>query len=635
MSKRIYRFAVAAFVVASAIAVSAVPAGAGTLPIISGGAGGFSPTQTGADGVFQGREFRKRIGERGSPLALDAPGHFPRRPLNAPVVGSTAVTTVNPGLGVSVNGLNFRDQRLANGGNQFSVEPPDQALCVAGGKALEAVNTVLRVKSTSGANLTGVMDSNSFYGYPAQFNRTTFLQGPFMTDPICYYDPEHQRWMLLYLTLDVVPATGDFTGRNHLDLAVSDTADPRGSWTLYSIPAQNDGTEGTPVHPNCPCIGDYPHIGADRNAIFIVTNEYSFFGEGFNGSQIYAISKQQLSTTPMSIDVHLFENTRVDDTPGFTVWPTTSPAGHYAPEAGGTEYFLSTIAGDGSETGNPTGTAQDIGLFAISNTSSIDSSSPDMRLTSTLVSSQRYTFPPLSDQKPGDFPLGQCLNDTTSPTPFGPGCWQFFFLPADEPDHDETISTPDSLDSRMQQTFYVNGLVWGSWGTGVRVADELKAGIAYAAVRPKLQNGKLRGGRTVREGYVAVANNNLSMPALAMLPSGKGLIAATLIGEGYHPSAAYIPLNADGSHGDVHVAATGVGVDDGFTSYKAFVGDPPRTRWGDYGAAWVDGSDIWIASEWIAQSCTLAQYMAAPFGSCGGTRTSLGNWATRISQVTP
>jgi hypothetical protein len=187
----------------------------------------------------------------------------------------------------------------------------------------------------------------------------------------------------------------------------------------------------------------------------------------------------------------------------------------------------------------------------------------------------------------------------------------------------------------MQQTWYVNGLLWGSWGTGVNVGGEVKAGIAYASVRPKLQNGKLRGGRTVSEGYVAVANNNLSMPAFAMLPSGKGVIAATLIGEDYHPSAAYVPLNADGSHGDVHVAATGVGVDDGFTSYKAFVGDPPRTRWGDYGAAWTDGSDIWFASEWIAQTCTLAQYLTPPIGSCGGTRVALTNWATRISKLTP
>ena len=78
-----------------------------------------------------------------------------------------------------------------------------------------------------------------------------------------------------------------------------------------------------------------------------------------------------------------------------------------------------------------------------------------------------------------------------------------------------------------------------------------------------------------------------------------------------------------------------MGPQDGFTAYKAFVGNPPRTRWGDYGAVAMDGQSIWIASEYIGQTCTLAQYVAAPFGSCGGTRSTLGNWGTRITQLTP
>ena len=86
------------------------------------------------------------------------------------------------------------------------------------------------------------------------------------------------------------------------------------------------------------------------------------------------------------------------------------------------------------------------------------------------------------------------------------------------------------------------------------------------------------------------------MPAIAMTASGKGAIAFTIMGEDYHPSAGYVTIDANGTVGPIHVAAAGVGVDDGFTSYKAFVGDPPRTRWGDYGAAVTDGSSIWIAS---------------------------------------
>ncbi|HMA00224.1 MAG TPA: hypothetical protein VKP66_19955, partial [Steroidobacteraceae bacterium] len=91
-------------------------------------------------------------------------------------------------------------------------------------------------------------------------------------------------------------------------------------------------------------------------------------------------------------------------------------------------------------------------------------------------------------------------------------------------------------------------------------------------------------------------------------------------------------------------------VDDGFTSYKAEVGSPPRTRWGDYGAAAVDGNSVWIASEYIAHACDYTTW-GGPFfnggsgdnllgtcaGSAGGTgvRAALGNWSTRISKVTP
>jgi hypothetical protein len=109
----------------------------------------------------------------------------------------------------------------------------------------------------------------------------------------------------------------------------------------------------------------------------------------------------------------------------------------------------------------------------------------------------------------------------------------------------------------------------------------------------------------------------------------------TVVGADNYASAGYAGIDALVGVGDIHVAKAGLGPDDGFTSYKYYVGDPPRTRWDYYGATAVVGNSIWIASEYIGQTCTLAQYEAAPFGSCGGTRTSLGNWDTRISDVTP
>jgi hypothetical protein len=82
--------------------------------------------------------------------------------------------------------------------------------------------------------------------------------------------------------------------------------------------------------------------------------------------------------------------------------------------------------------------------------------------------------------------------------------------------------------------------------------------------------------------------------------------------------------------GNILVLAEGVGPEDGFAGYRAFGGRP---RWGDYGAAAVDASgNLWVANEWIAQSCTFAQFSASNF-QCGGTRTLLANWSTRISKV--
>src|SRR5262249_39822104 len=105
-----------------------------------------------------------------------------------------------------------------------------------------------------------------------------------------------------------------------------------------------------------------------------------------------------------------------------------------------------------------------------------------------------------------------------------------------------------------------------------------------------------------------------------------------LVGRYNYASAAFASVNANGT-GSVQLGAAGVGPADGFsgTAFYNFPG-PPRPRWGDYGAAVVDGPNFWIASEYIGQTCTLPQYLATG-ASCGGTRTVLANWDTRITEV--
>jgi hypothetical protein len=564
-------------------------------------------------------------------------GMLPHKNLDTPVVPTSAVTLSNPELQLSFQGLNHRNQRLANGGNQFSVEPPDQALCVGNGYVVEAVNSVLRVWSTSGAPLTGVVDLNTFFGYPAAINRTTGAFGSDVIDPVCHYDPDNNRFVVVITTLHRLGTTSAFNGKNTIDVAVSNTGDPTGAWTIYRVPAQNDGTDGTPNH-GCldedlgpgPCFQDYPHIGGDRNGIYVTTNEYSLFGPGFFGVNVWAFSKAQLAAHPASLPVTLVESLAIDGMPGFTAWPATSPAGQYSDEKNGTEYMLSTISDVCPERFC---TAKRIGLWAITNTASLNTPTPALAATSRTIVSQTYVDPPKANQKPGDIPLGECVNDTTIPTPFGPGCWQLLFFA--EPAHDEVESHPDANDNRMQQTWYVNGTLFGAAATGVDVGGQLKAGIAWFAVSPKINGAGKVEGQVKNQGYLALAGNNLTYPAIAIGANGRGAIAFSVLGDDYYPSAAYAPIDSSGNVGDIHLAATGLGPADGFTSYKSFVGNPPRTRWGDYGAAVTDGTSIWLASEYIGQTCTLAQWLSGAIGSCGGTRTSLGNWATRLTKLNP
>ena len=537
----------------------------------------------------------------------------------APLVGAIARSIPVGSTGAATaqfDGLNLFDQRTANKGNQFTVEPPDQALCVGGGQVVEAVNDVLAVYNESGVR-SGVTDLNTLLGYPAQFNRTTHVTGPFVTDPVCTYDAPTGTFFLVTLTLDVTPA-GDFTGKNTLDVAT--TKHPTGTWSVYHLPVQDDGTGGTPSHPGCPCIGDYPHIGADANGFYITTNEYPFFANGFVAAQVYAFPKAALAHGARSVVAAQFDTTAMDGgKPGFTVWPALSPAGQYSPEAGGTEYFLSSNAAE-EATGTLDYHGTQIVTWSLTGTRTLGSSKPALNLNAAAATVPDYYLPPLADQKAGSVPLADCLNLTA--------CAKT--LLAKPSRYTEVEGRLDAGDTRMQQVTYTGGKLYGALDTAVAVSGGVKAGIASYTSSPTTSSRAVVPGLITTD-TVGVDNNNIIYPTIGVTGTGAGVMSFTLAGPQYFPSQAYMRLSGVTT---VQVTAAGVGPQDGFSEYRAF-GDPPRPRWGDYGASAVVGKDIWVANEVINQTCALAEYTASPFGRCGGARVALGNWGTSITKITP
>jgi len=593
-----------------------------TLTITKAGSATVQPGSPASDtGGVQSQEFDPVTMDDGDADVSFSGGSLVNRSI---VAGPGAGASVNagrkaksnPALQLSFNGINFRQQRLLNNGNQFSIEPPDQGLCAGAGFVVEAVNDGLEVFSTSGTSLL-TEDLNTFYGYPAAINRTTGAFGPEITDPSCHFDVPTQRWFLVVLTLDRVGTTSALAGPNHLDIAVSNGADPTGNWTIYKLPVQNDGTQGTPNH-GCrkgPCLGDYPHIGADANGFYVTTNEFSLFGSGFFGAQIYAISKLALESGASSVVATLF-NTADTSFPGFTVWPAITPGTGFSSDAGGTEYFASSDAVF-------FGVSNEIRIWAISNTSSLNSSSPALVLNDTYVSSETYAVPGKAVQKAGDYPLGQCLSDTVH------NCWQSFLTAPAAP---QPLQKLDSNDSRMQQTTFANGKIWTALDTGLTVNAAPQSGIAYFIVKPSATLTGVTAKMTL-QGYLGDVGTNFTYPAIGVTASGRGVMAFTVVGNDHYPSAGYAPIDASVGLGPYSIAAEGLGPEDGFAAYRPLSGTT-RQRWGDYGAAAVDGSTTWIASEYIGQTCTLLDFINTGF-SCGGTRASFGNWYTRISRLNP
>ena len=144
----------------------------------------------------------------GNNSAARVPSAFVPRPSAAAITG--------PGANFSgFNGMTHLDQRLAGGGNQFSLEPPDQGLSIGNGFVVEAVNLAVSVYSTSGTPL-GIAALNGFLGLKPAIDRSSTppVYGPFTSDPRVYYDAPTGHWFLSVLEIDTDPSTGALLGHS-------------------------------------------------------------------------------------------------------------------------------------------------------------------------------------------------------------------------------------------------------------------------------------------------------------------------------------------------------------------------------------------------------------------------------------
>ncbi len=523
---------------------------------------------------------------------------------HVPMPSGNPLASSNPGFS-GFNGLSHLDQRLAGTGiytnTQFSLTPPDQGLCTSGSVVVEVPNNALAVYGTGGALLRGPTALSQFFNLAPEIIRTVPpVFGPFISDPKCFFDADTGRYFLTETELDVDSSSGAFSGRTHIELAVSMTSDPSGIWKLFAIDTTNDGLNGTPSHANCPCFGDQPLIGADANGFFISTNEFPlsvFSGANFfNGAQIYALSKTELAAGVLPTVALVDASSFLVPFGGFSfsIQPATAPPG--GAQVANTEYFLSSL--------DFTATLDNrIALWALTGTSTLTSATPSLTLSLAVLNSEVYGQSPAAQQKSGPLPLAQfltALSGKNAPT--------------------EKLDLLASDDDRMEQVVFANGMLWAGLNTVVKTPNgPTRVGIAFFIVTPSI-SGTTLSGTITNQGYVSVNQENVMYPSIGVNPSGRGVMTFTLVGPDIFPSAAYAPIDTANGAGAIHTAGPGAAPLDDFSGYH-FFGSPDRVaRWGDYSAAVAapDGS-IWFGVEYIPN---------AP-------RSLLTNWGTFIGNVIP
>jgi hypothetical protein len=377
----------------------------------------------------------------------------------------------------------------------------------------------------------------------------------------------------------------DFSSFPHffLDVAVSTTSDPLGTYYIYKVNAFSADL------PKCggfaDCFADYPKAGYDANGLYISVN---LLGFGFVAAATYALPKSKLEAGAS------FTYVRIVYPGDFVVQPSVpAPGEPFETAANGTEYLL--------EARNIFNRSHNIRVWAISNSNNIVSTPSSLRAFAVAVAGENYglVVPAGEPNVLGPF----CKSQGASATPFLDGVYNAF------------QATVQKADGKLY-----GALPFGSAdGTGF-----LRDSVAWFALTPSVDGTGHPSASIFKQGYVVPPNGySLLNPAFGLNKSGEGFLGVTITNTsknvpGGFPSAGLIQFTGTASTGNIIVSGQGIASDDGVTGCGQFPPPGGVGRWGDYGAATVDAATgfFYTANENIS-----------------GARTFATNWGTFITQV--
>src|SRR5205085_2493052 len=109
--------------------------------------------------------------------------------------------------------------------------------------------------------------------------------------------------------------------------------------------------------------------------------------------------------------------------------------------------------------------------------------------------------------------------------------------------------------------------LWSTLTTVVKTSNgPTRTAAAWFAMTPGWNRADLTGAFS-GGGYVAVNDQSVMYPSIAVNKDGKGAIGFSIVGPGLFPGAGYAKVSLATGATDVKITARGAFPDDGFTGY--------------------------------------------------------------------
>ena len=258
-----------------------------------------------------------------------------KRPKNLPQppIESVGPNVVSPSPSQSFLG---QEDGPKVGTSTFNI-PPDTNGAVGLDKIFSNTNPNYRVQNKATGAALSTVSSDTFWASSG---------GSGFFDPQIVYDPYNNRWILAM-------ASNSGTANSSIEIAVSQTSDPSGSYNVFRfVVGCAGGAAGCNVQGEW---ADFPMLGFNKNWIAVSMNIFQIVGTGAGGAQLNNNDKTLVVDYPAAragtATATLFSGAAI----GFCNYPVQTHSGtentlylaqHLS--SGGATYKISTITGTSS-----------------------------------------------------------------------------------------------------------------------------------------------------------------------------------------------------------------------------------------------------------------------------------------------